>query len=97
MLSFPDCKQVFDKAVLSANGVRLRFEDEGARDRFLFRCMTFRTLDRDNNRVLYPDPAATMHGRSVYDQITIRKEGTNLKFVKIKSDRYEVEELAEPE
>lgn len=97
MLSFPDCKQAYDRAVLSENGVVVKFEDEGARDRFMFRCMTFRMLDRDHNKILYPDPAMTMHGRSIYDQVSVKRDGKNLKLVKIKTDRYEIEDIAEPE
>jgi hypothetical protein len=97
LLSFPDCKDVFDKAILSENGVVMNFEDKAAMTKFMFRCFWFRSLDRDNNKVLYPDPGQTMHGRSVYDQITVRKDGNKLKFVKIKSDRFVVEVMTEPE
>ena len=82
--------------MLSENGVAVKFVDVGARDRFMFRCMTFRMLDRENNKTLYPYPASTMHGRSIYDQIQVKKRDSGLVFVKIKNTRYEIEDLSDP-
>lgn len=95
LLSYPDIKEAFDRVIQGGKGVRLTFDDYKARDRWIFRAMSFRVLDRENNKTLYPDPAMTMHGRSVYDPLTVRKEkGTNnLTIEKIESTHYLIEDL----
>ena len=78
ILSYNDAKEVFERAAASSNGVRLEF-DGGfrARDNFMYRLWNFRKLDREQNRVLYPDPGHTMHGRSLFDTFSVRKIGPN--------------------
>jgi hypothetical protein len=96
LLAYPDVQEVFDRAIASEKGVVLRFGSVKERDRFMYRCFTFRTLDRKNNIVLYPE-AHTMHGRSIYDTIALfkrEKDGTpTLVFEKIEL-KYLIEDIA---
>lgn len=96
LLSYTDVQAAFDKAIASEKGVILRFDTAQARNRFMFRAFTFRGLDRKNNKVLYPEPAHTMHGRSIYDTLSLAKrdlEGVYRLEIKKITQEFEIEEL----
>jgi len=95
ILSYNDAKEVFERAASSPHGVRLRF-DQGpkARDFFMFRLWEFRRKDRDQNRILYPDPAHSMHGRSFFDLFSVKKLGLDtIEVVKINLDGIQIEDI----
>lgn len=74
----------------------MTFDDPAVMRRFALRCHEFRRLDREQNKVLYPDPGATMHGRSAFDVISVREKFPVLEFGKIKSDHFVIEVMTEP-
>jgi hypothetical protein len=92
ILSYNDAKEVFERAAANPTGVRLTFEDgPKARDFFMFRLWEFRKLDRDQNRILYPDPVHSMHGKSFFDTFSVKKIGHDrIEVVKINLDRIKV-------
>lgn len=96
LLAYSDVKEVFDRAIASEKGVNLYFGTAKERDRFMFRSLYFRVLDRRNNAILYPEPAHTMHGASIYDTISLLKRhderGFKIVFEIIKL-KYDIEEI----
>ena len=92
ILSYNDCKEVFERAAQNPSGVRLVFKQgTKARDFFMFRLWEFRKLDREQNRVLYPNPAHTMHGKSFFDTFSVKKSNEDaIEVVRINLDDIEV-------
>jgi hypothetical protein len=88
ILSYNDAKEVFERAAASPHGVRLTFEQgPKARDFFMYRLWEFRKLDRNQNRILYPDPAHSMHGASFFDTFSVKKVGMDtIEVVRINLD-----------
>jgi|SRR5215472_19267646 len=96
LLAYSDVKEVFDRAIASEKGVNLYFGTTKERDRFMFRALHFRTLDRRNNSILYPEPAHTMHGSSIYDTVSLlkREDERGFKIVfEIIRLKYEMEDI----
>jgi hypothetical protein len=95
ILSYNDCKEVFERAAANPSGVRLEFEQGiKARDFFMFRLWEFRKLDRAQNRVLYPDPVHSMHGRSFFDTFSVKKVGRDkIEVLRINLDNIKVTDL----
>lgn len=95
ILSYTDCKEVFERAAGNPKGLRMRFKQgEKARDFFAFRLWEFRKLDRNQNRVLYPDPTNTMHGKSFFDLFSVKKVGEDtIEILKINLDDCEIEDI----
>jgi|SRR5262245_60944169 len=95
LLAYPDVQKAMDEALAAPAGVRLVFKGGApARNKFLFRSLTFRRLDRENNKILYPDPAMTMHGKSIYDTLVVKKlNESELLIMKITSDEFDLEVL----
>lgn len=96
LLAYADVKEVFDRAIKSEKGVAMYFDTAKERDRFMFRALYFRTLDRKYNKIIYPDPAHTMHGSSIYDTFSLLKRederGFKIIFELIKL-KYDLEDL----
>ena len=95
ILSYNDAREVFERAAGNPNGVRLTFKPGSkARDYFMFRLWEFRKLDRDQNRILYPDPAHTMHGKSFFDTFIIRKiDPDAIEVTRVNLDGVQVEDI----
>lgn len=95
IMSYSDAKEVFERAAQNASGVRLVFEQgPKARDFFIFRLWAFRNLDREQNRVLYPDPTHSMHGRSFFDLFSVKKKGKDtIEIVKVNLDQIKITDL----
>lgn len=92
--SYPDIRGTLDKALLSEKGVRLRFPDEKAAVTFKGRVHTFRSLDRKENKKVYPDPDHPMHGRSAYDPLMVKtEEPTVVAVIKLEGVDFQVEEI----
>lgn len=71
-LSYPDVEVFLDAVLADDIGARRPFPSRGAAFQFRTRCHTFRTICRQDNRKIYPNSDSPLHGRSVYDPITIR-------------------------
>lgn len=92
MLSYTDIKEVLDKALEAEKGLLLTHKDVRAATRFIFRANSFRALTRKENLVVYPDPQHPLHGRCVYDTLSLRRIGEKVRVEKIILDA-EIEEL----
>jgi len=70
-LAFDDMRDVFEKALNSAKGVRIPCANRGAAIVLRSRLNYFRKINRDENRQIY-SLDHPMHGRSVYDKLVLR-------------------------
>lgn len=71
-LSYDDAFEFFERALTDPKGVRACFgQDEGAATHYRMRCHVARNIDRQENEKIY-DKGAPLHGRSVYDVLTLR-------------------------
>jgi hypothetical protein len=70
-LSYQDCYDILDKALENQKGIMFKVSDFGAGNHLRVRLHSARTIDREDNRVVYP-PDHKLHGRSVYDPLVIR-------------------------
>jgi hypothetical protein len=96
ILSYDDAREVFERVAQSPNkGIRLTCPGgQKARDLFMFRLWDYRKLDREQNRILYPDPAHTMHGRSYWDKFVVRKVSDNqIEIEQVNIDDIEIVDL----
>jgi hypothetical protein len=71
ILSYPDVKEVFERALASQRGVRIPLKDSKTAQYFSRRCNQFRSLDRKENLKIYTEPAHSLHGRSIFDTLQI--------------------------
>lgn len=72
-LAYDDALQFLERALADPKGVRACFgTDEGAATHFRMRCHVGRNLDRQENAKLYVDKGHPLHGRSMYDVLTMR-------------------------
>lgn len=70
-LAYTDCYEVFDRALLSATGIRLPMASMDVATNFRMRMHQARKIDRQDNLKTYPDDHP-MHGQSQYDKYTVR-------------------------
>lgn len=83
ILAFSDCKEALERAYESQKGAACSFPDNRAAKVFAQRCHQFRKLDRAENAKIYTEPVHSMHGRSVYDTISIRVVDSTVRMEKI--------------
>lgn len=77
-LSYSDCFTLFDKALADAKGARFQVnggDNYGDAYHFRLRMHQARSIDRKDNRSLYPDPHSPLHGRSEFDVLVIQIKG----------------------
>lgn len=75
--AFEDCRQVFEQAMATPRGIRLTLASTGAATGLIGRLNTYRKMDRETNKSIYP-PDDPMHGTSDFDRYIIRKQGTEV-------------------
>lgn len=70
-LAYDDCYELFDKALETDKGIRVRMRDEGEAWDYRLRLYCARTVDRKDNRIerKKDDP---LYSRSVYDPLVVR-------------------------
>lgn len=99
-LAYSDCFDLMNKAIADPKGIKIKFAAGEDAWHFRIRLHTARKIDRNDNKVTYPENHA-MWGRSVYDHLTmrIRKSGDFawLRLERIDTREFEVESLSEPE
>lgn len=99
-LAYSDCFDLMDKAIADPKGIKIKFSANEDAWHFRIRLHTARKIDRIDNMEVY-EKGHPMHGRSVYDQLTmrIRKSGDNawLRLERIDTREFEIESLTEPE
>ena len=99
-LAYSDCFDLMDKAIADPKGIKIKFAQGEDAWHFRIRLHTARKIDRNDNRDIY-DQGHPMHGRSVYDHLTmrIRKSGDFawLRLERIDAREFEIESLTEPE
>ena len=69
--TYADCLDVFDRALASPRGVRLRFPDEGEARQYCMRLNKARRLHRIDNAETY-ETDHPLHGRSEYDIFIVK-------------------------
>src|SRR5882672_4516412 len=104
-LAYSDCFDLMDKAIADPKGIKVKFAQGEDAWHFRIRLHTARKIDRNDNRDIY-DQGHPMHGRSVYDQLTMRirlEDRSNLSGIawlrleRIDAREFEIESLTEPE
>jgi hypothetical protein len=100
-LAYEDCLDAMDRALEDPKGIRIRVPDRDAAHVLRQRMHQARVLDRNANRLKYPEEGHAMHGCSVYDRLraTIRrtKAGTFLYLEQINLDQNGIEDLSKIE
>lgn len=69
--AYPDCLDVFDRALNEPT--RVEFGTEKEASMFQLRMCTARALHRDETKRLYPERTDPRHGRSPYDKLVVRR------------------------
>jgi hypothetical protein len=104
-LAYSDCFDLMDKAIADPKGIKIKFAQGEDAWHFRIRLHTARKIDRLDNMAIYEEGHG-MHGRSVYDQLTMRirledrtkPDGPSwLRLERIDAREFEVESLSEPE
>jgi hypothetical protein len=99
-LAYGDCYDLMDKAIADPKGIKIKFAQEGDASHFRIRLHTARKIDRLDNQITFEE-THPMHGRSVYDVLTMRikptTNGTWLRLERIDAREFEIESLSEPE
>ena len=72
LTAYPDIQANMDRALASEKGIKITFTDPKDTKRYLQRANFFRKLQRDKNKLLYPDPGHQYHHESIYDALIIR-------------------------
>ena len=93
LLAYPDVKAALEQALTSNYGVKVIFKTKAEAHRFLGRCTSFRLLSRKENLKVYPEPAHSLHGRSVYDGLSIKCNDTDVFIIPLKESDVVVEIL----
>lgn len=98
-LAYSDCFDLMEKAIADQKGIQIKFARYEDAHHFRLRLHASRKIDRNDNKVLYGEEHP-MHGRSVYDQLTmrIRKLGDDsawLRLERIDAREFEIESLSE--
>lgn len=98
--AYKDCFRLFDQCMESARGLRIEYPEERTASYMALRFNKARMLDREKNSRMYSE-AEPLYGKSIYDEISIRKREDNGKFylVLVKTeamaDAVVIEELGE--
>ncbi len=70
ILAYNDCKEFLERAVDDEKGARIPFRTEKEAEYWRMRCNQFRSLDRQQNRMIF-ELGHKMHGHSEYDGLTM--------------------------
>lgn len=98
-LSYSDCFTLFERALDDTKGARFQVnggELYGDAYHFRLRMHQARAIDRKDNRDLFPDPGALLHGRSVYDPLVIQIKGPDTEgkwWIYVKHTEINVEDI----
>ena len=99
-LAYSDCFDLMDKAIADPKGIKVKFAKGEDAWHFRIRLHTARKIDRIDNKEVY-EQGHPMHGRSVYDQLTMRIRKADdhvwLRLERIDARVFEIESLDEPE
>lgn len=73
-LAYDDCFLLYEKALEDPVGARFQVAsgDLGQTRYFITRMHQARAIDRKDNKAIFPDPGAPLHGRSIYDPLTVQ-------------------------
>src|SRR6266436_8871372 len=70
IMAYQDCKEFLERAVDDEKGARIPFRTEKEAEYWRMRCNQFRSLDRQQNRMIF-ELGHKMHGHSEYDGLTM--------------------------
>ena len=92
LLAYSDCRELFDKALASDNGLKITSETKGKAIHLRQRLMKFRALDRTQNAKIYV-PGDPLFGKSEYDRVSCALEDNALILKVGSAADYQVEAL----
>ena len=90
--AYEDLYNLFEQALASPKGVRVPFADGGIATHMRMRMNKARAIDRAHNADIYPEDNP-MHGKSAYDGLVFRLNGSAVIIEKVEATVYDVEEL----
>lgn len=90
--SYPDVRQLFEKALESPKGLQLTFDHENQATSTAGRFNAFRIRDRKENEKIYPADHM-MHGRSAFDSLMIQRKGNVVTIRKLDINQFNIQEL----
>ena len=70
--AYEDCFDIFEQALESKNGIKIRFADAGAAYQYRTRLHYARTLDRRKAKERIEDPTHPAYGASTYDRVIVQ-------------------------
>jgi hypothetical protein len=89
-LSYTDCFALLDRALDEDRGIRIEVADLPAANYLRMRIHHARTIDRQENKVTYPDKDHPLHGRSPYDILVARIEGNGVGVLYLDKQKVEI-------
>ena len=95
-LAFDDCYRLFDQALASAKGIKFRVKNRRQAYHYRNRLNHARRLDRRDNLETFLDPSHPMHGRSIYDGLSVAIQfdgGWWLMVEKVESREFNIEPI----
>lgn len=90
--SYPDCAALFDQALASTKGVRVRFETHSEAVFQGGRFNAYRARHRRQNEKIYPADHP-LHKASIYDGIMVRVKDNTVELHRLSIDQFNIEEL----
>ena len=97
-LAYQDCFTLFERANGEPLGIKFKCDDLNYATHFKMRLHMARVIDREDNALAY-DSDHPMHGRSIYDDISVSVKngdaGTWIIMEKISSRKFEIVSLTE--
>src|SRR6266550_3435464 len=90
--SYPDCRDILDKALESSKGLQLTFKTHGEATFNRGRMNAFRVRVRRENAHTYPADHP-LHKSTPYDGLMIKQRGEIVIIEKLIVERFNVEEL----
>lgn len=92
LTSYPDCAKLFQEALASKKGIRVKFPTHGEAVFQGGRLNSFRVRHRRENGKIYP-AEHPLHNASEYDAIMVRIKEESVELVKLSNDELEIQEL----
>ena len=90
--SYPDCGALFDQALASAKGLRIKFDTPGEAVFQAGRFNAFRVRHRRQNARIYP-AEHPLHKASEYDGIMVRVRENVVELHKLSVDNFDITAL----
>lgn len=94
--TYEDCRAIFDRALLSENGVMVTRPTPGSAINLRQRCYKFRALDRLESQKLFPE-SDPRYGTSAYDLLSVETVENIVYIRKFSADQFKIEDIPSQE